>query len=66
MTDVCRRIFCHFAGHPFIRYAAADCVVSSTAATTEVLAPAIVIVNIVDFFLSLAIWGSTASVRVAG
>jgi phospholipid/cholesterol/gamma-HCH transport system permease protein len=27
---------------------------------------AIVVVNIVDFFLSLAIWGSTASVRLAG
>ena len=27
---------------------------------------AIVIVSVVDFFLSLAIWGSTTSVRLAG
>jgi phospholipid/cholesterol/gamma-HCH transport system permease protein len=27
---------------------------------------AIVAVNVIDFFLSLAIWGSTTSVRLAG
>ena len=27
---------------------------------------AIVIVSVVDFFLSLSIWGSTSSVRIAG
>jgi phospholipid/cholesterol/gamma-HCH transport system permease protein len=27
---------------------------------------AIVLINVVDFFMSLAIWGATTTVRVAG
>ena len=30
------------------------------------LGPGLVAINVVDFFLSLAIWGATATVRIAG
>ena len=43
-----------------------DHAMTANAFTSVSLAPPIVSVNIVDFFLSLAIWGATTTVRIAG
>ena len=42
-----------------------DLVLASNAVVSTVRT-AIVMINIIDFFMSLAIWGATTTVRVAG
>ena len=39
---------------------------STTLIATMAVRTAIVAINVVDFFLSLAIWGATTTVRIAG
>jgi phospholipid/cholesterol/gamma-HCH transport system permease protein len=52
--------------HCFYGYTASGGPAGVGVAVGRAVRTAIVLINILDFFLSLAIWGSTASVRLAG
>jgi phospholipid/cholesterol/gamma-HCH transport system permease protein len=52
--------------HCFYGYNASGGPAGVGVAVGRAVRSAIVIINIIDFFLSLAIWGSTVSVRLAG
>jgi phospholipid/cholesterol/gamma-HCH transport system permease protein len=52
--------------HCFYGYTASGGPAGVGVAVGRAVRSAIVVVNIIDFFLSLAIWGSTTSVRLAG
>ena len=52
--------------HCFYGYTASGGPAGVGIAVGRAVRTAIVIVNVIDFFLSLAIWGSTTSVRLAG
>ncbi len=52
--------------HCFYGYTASGGPAGVGVAVGRAVRSAIVIINIIDFFLSLAIWGSTVSVRLAG
>jgi phospholipid/cholesterol/gamma-HCH transport system permease protein len=52
--------------HCFYGYTASGGPAGVGVAVGRAVRTAIVAVSIIDFFLSLAIWGSTTSVRLAG
>ena len=52
--------------HCYYGYTASGGPAGVGVAVGRAVRPAIVAINVVDFFLSLAIWGSTVSVRLAG
>ncbi|MGH3632347.1 MAG: ABC transporter permease, partial [Sciscionella sp.] len=52
--------------HCFYGYTASGGPAGVGVAVGRAVRTAIVAINIIDFFLSLAIWGTTTTVRIAG